>query len=85
MGSVKAEVNWEGERQGEGRGILMLAVWPLTSSVSLSSSSAWDSSWRAARSGVARAEAARERRAKKDVFILAEVDLRSSVRSRDVV
>lgn len=34
---------------------------------------------------MARAEAARERRAKKDVFILAEVDLRSSVRSRDVV
>lgn len=48
----------------------MLAVWTLTSSVSRSSSSAWDSSWREAMMGVARAEAAKVRRAKKEAFIL---------------
>jgi hypothetical protein len=47
----------------------MLAVWDMTSSVSLSISSACVSSCRCARRGVARAEAAREKRVKKMAFI----------------
>ena len=50
----------------------MLAVWTLTSSVSLSISSAWVSSWRSVMMGVARAETAKVKRAKKAAFILAD-------------
>ena len=55
----------------KGDGVLMLAVWTLTSSVSLSISSAWVSSWRSEIMGVARAETAKVNRAKKAAFILA--------------